>query len=223
MSGLRARRAGITIFTVLSLLLLAEPSLARDKPVELFPEIGLDRVFVLPEYCDYSQDGKYGYNASNPTPAHQRWIALLGPALHHIHHYCRGLKAAQKARDVLIPPQLRMSLYESVIKECMYVVENSPSDLVLLPEIFLRMGQAAFANRDVGRALAFYEKSRQAKSDYWPAYIEIARTNLSFGRRDEAISALKAGLEVMPDEARLRQALDRLSSQAFTSGSKRTK
>jgi tetratricopeptide (TPR) repeat protein len=173
--------------------------------------IALDRLMVLPEYCEYSQDGKYAYNSVNPSPAHQRWLTMLGSTLLHVHHYCRGLKAAMKARNPSIAPQTRMSLYGLAIREAGYVVERAPADFVLLPEIFLRMGQAAFEMGEVGTALAYFDRSRQTKPDYWPAYLEIARTNESFGRREEAKAALKAGLQAIPGNAQLMKALDHLS------------
>lgn len=174
-------------------------------------DMGLDRVPVLPEYCEYSQDGKHGFNINGLTPAHQQWLAVIGPTMHHIHHYCRGLKAAQKARNPLISAQQRASLYDSVVKEAAYVVERAPADFVLLPEIYLRMGQAMLGKGDVGSALEFFDKSRRVRPDYWPAYVELARTNLLLGRRGDAVAALKSGLQSSPEEANLKQALDRLT------------
>jgi tetratricopeptide (TPR) repeat protein len=74
------------------------------------------------------------------------------------------------------------------------------------------MGQFTLEIGDIAGALEYFEKSRQAKRDYWPAYVEIANANMRIGRRTHAEAALKAGLEVMPDDPRLRQELKDLKS-----------
>lgn len=174
----------------------------------------------LPAYCADSQDGTGGYDPGNFTPAQKRWVALMGSTFHHIHHYCRALRSAQKARDPTISQEMRASFFRSALADANYVVERAPPDFVLLPEIFLRMGQFHLGRGDIASALEYFEKSRQAKKDYWPAYVEIAKANLSIGRRQEAEAALKAGLEVMPTDSNLKQALEQL--KAITGGAKKS-
>ena len=166
----------------------------------------LGSVFELPAFCDYVIESKAGFDAA-------RGYSLMGPTFHHIHHYCWALGNMRRAQDPTIGEQARRGYYAGAIKDMQYVIARATPDFVLLPEIFLRMGQAAVGSGDVAVALEYFESSRRAKADYWPAYIEIARTNLSFGRRQAAEAALKAGLAASPDEPNLKQALAQLSAR----------
>ena len=166
----------------------------------------LRNVFELPSFCDYVQEGKAGFDQA-------KGYALMGPTFHHIHHYCWALGNMRRAQNPTISEQERRGYCVGAIKDMQYVIARAPPDFVLLPEIFLRMGQAAFGSGDVPGALEYFDRSRRAKADYWPAYIEIARTNLSFGRRQAAEAALKAGLAASPDEPNLKQALAQLSAR----------
>lgn len=192
---------------------LGSPDAVAQRTANNPIDMSLDALGALPEFCADAQFGKSGYyDPANYTPAQKRWVALMGGGFHHIHHYCWALDNAKKARDPLTSPQERGGLYNGAIKECLYVLNQAPRDFVLLPEIYLRMGQFALGREDIVSALEYFEKSYRTKPDYWPAYIEIAKTNLSFGRRQEAEAALKAGLAVSPDEPNLKQALAQLKA-----------
>lgn len=166
----------------------------------------LGNVFELPAFCDFVQEGKAGFDQA-------KGFALMGPTFFHMHHYCLALGNMRRAQDPTIGEQGRRGYYGGAIKDMQYVIARATPDFVLLPEIFLRMGQASFGRGDVAVALEYFDRSRRAKADYWPAYIELARTNLSFGRRQEAEAALRAGLEASPDEPNLKQALAQLSAR----------
>lgn len=204
-----ARRAFVAVVGV---VLAATQGVAAQRTGGDIIGVSVPAVTRLPDYCADAQGGKSGYNPSNLTPAQTYWAGLMGNAFHHIHHYCWALDNLRKARDPMLTPQARAGLYRAVLSDCNYVIERSPPDFVLLPEIYLRMGQASFARSDIPGALDYFEKSRAAKPDYWPVYIEIAKTNLSFGRRQEAEAALNAGLALLPDEPNLKQALAQLKA-----------
>ena len=200
------------MLAVAACLILGSASAAAQRPASGPIDMSLDALGALPDYCVDAQSGKGGYDPANYTPAQRRWVSLMGGGFHHIHHYCWALDNARKARNPLISPQDRRGLYSSAIKDCIYVLNQAPHDFVLLPEIYLRMGQFAMGRDDIVGALEYFEKSYRAKPDYWPAYVEVAKTNLSFGRRQEAEAALKAGLAVSPDEPNLKQALAQLKA-----------
>lgn len=161
----------------------------------------------LPEYCPQTN----AYAGRTVTPDGQRlWLARLGPTYWHIHHYCWGLLKELRSRRVGIAVQEQRSLLESAIKECYYVLERAPPEFVLLPEIYLRIGQFhARLGRPV-EALEAFERSRSAKADYWPAYLEGARLNDLLRRRDVALALLDAGIAIMPSEQRLLDERERI-------------
>ena len=207
-------RSGYAALAVAACMTLGIQEAVAQHPSNNRIDMSLDALVTLPAYCADAQSGSNGgrYDPANYTPAQQRWVALMGGGFHHIHHYCWALDMAKKARDPMTSQQQRRSFYSGAIKDCTYVLNQAPRDFVLLPEIYLRMGQFALGRDDIVGALEYFENSYRAKPDYWPPYVEIAKTNLSIGRRQEAEAALKAGLAVSPDEPNLKQALAQLKA-----------
>lgn len=162
----------------------------------------------LPEYCNHV----WGYSRDPQERA--AWFARMGPVFEHMHHYCWAMVKANRAATPGIEPQVRRSLYASAVSECQYVLRNYPDPaFVLRPEILYRMGRFEEANGEWVRAIEYYEQSIGAKADYWPPYMAIADIHVRLGRRDRAAAVLEAGRGVMPDEPRIREAIDKLNSR----------
>jgi tetratricopeptide (TPR) repeat protein len=169
-------------------------------------------VALLPPYCPDSQTfGLQGFR-EGPHPKQQVWIAEMGQTFWAIHHYCWALVSASRAKRAGVSAQQRVGLYQAAIADSYYVLEHSQPDFVLLPEIYLRMGQFAIGAGDPVRAAEFFEKSRERKPDYWPAYVELANLNISLGRKQVALEAVQAGLLAVPDQANLKELLTRLKT-----------
>ena len=167
----------------------------------------------LPAYCADAQGmSPNSGTPSAPTVAQQRWVAAMGEPFWHVHHYCWALLNVNRVSHGGLTPQQRAFHFTSAIGDCNYLVSLSPPDFVLLPEIFLRMGQFHLAADRPVDALVYFDKSRQAKPDYWPAYLESSKLNLALRRQQEAVNVLKAGLERMPNETRLTDALAALTA-----------
>lgn len=164
---------------------------------------------LLPEYCVATEM----FARPQPDDLRNKWQGLLGGTIHHLHHYCWALVYMQRSKDPAGTELDRRAWLGRAIGDCMYVVDRAPPDFPLLPEILLRVGQF---HATLGRhfeALEFFDRSRQAKADYWPPYVETANLNLTIGRRQHARDALKAGLAVMPEEPRLLEALKQLDAR----------
>jgi tetratricopeptide (TPR) repeat protein len=127
----------------------------------------------------------------------------MGETFWHVHHYCYGMLKALRAETMDLSPQVRRALLVSAITEVEYVLRRAPPEFVLLPELYLRVGDYQRKLGLVVDAIGSYERSRAVKPDYWPPYVEQAKLNLSIGRRDAAIQVLEAGLALMPQESRL--------------------
>jgi tetratricopeptide (TPR) repeat protein len=156
----------------------------------------------LPEYCSHV----WGYFQDAQERA--KWFVRMGPVFEHMHHYCWALVKANRAETPGVDPHLRRSLYASAVGECQYVLRNFPDPaFVLRPEIFYRMGQFEAANESWIQAIEYFEQSIGSKRDYWPPYIGIANIHLRLGRRDRAVTILRAGLDVTPEEPRLLEAM----------------
>jgi tetratricopeptide (TPR) repeat protein len=160
----------------------------------------------LPEYCPHTQTYHEG------GPEYQRWIDRLGRGFSAMHHYCWGVLKAYRATTLAGGTQLRNALLADAVREIEYVVRNTPEDFLLRPEVLLRGGQWSAKLERYPLALDYFEASIQAKPDYWPAYLEIANVNLAIHRRQQAIDALKLGLERSPAHPALEAALARIAS-----------
>lgn len=163
----------------------------------------------LPEYCPYTIVYAGG-------PPRDEWFARLGPSFQHLHHYCWSILKAYRATVPGITPLMRRTLYTSAIDECAYVFRNASKDLILMPEILYRVGTYHVQLENWVEAIEYFNRSRSAKVDYWPPYVEIANVNARLGRQQQAIAVLKEALEVMPGEVRLTEALKRIESMPPT-------
>ncbi len=163
----------------------------------------------LPQYCTDRNERNV---PENPTPAQAPWVAKMGSAFWAIHHYCWALINANRAEAAGLSPQLRRHLYRWAINDSYYVIKVAAPDFVLLPEIFLRVGQYHVALAEPVEAQDAFNKSRELKPDYWPAYQQLANLNLSLGRRQAAIEVLKEGLERIPGQPALTASLQRISA-----------
>ena len=193
-------------------LFMASPAAARD-----FEEATPAELARLPEYCLHVQGGretKLGRNQQR----REELFAQMGQTFSHMHHYCWALHRVAQASQLGISPQRRASFFTSSIQDVYYVLERAPANFVLAPELHFRIGQFHAALGQVVEALEAFEKSRNAKADYWPPYVGTAELNVRIGRAAEAAQVLRKGLEIMPNEQNLLQALSRLSPSNKSTG-----
>lgn len=195
---------------LLAVMLAAGSAPSHADPMDMsFRNVTPGELASLPPYCvDVDLWSRSGSNHS-PSPAQQRWIAMVGRTFWALHHYCWALLKARRADYVGVAPVLRSGLLASAISEANYVIEHSTPDFPLLPEIHFRIGQFNMRLERYAEALAAWDRSRVAKADYWPPYVEIANLNLRIGRRSEALAILNEGLRHMPEEKRLHDLMER--------------
>jgi tetratricopeptide (TPR) repeat protein len=109
-----------------------------------------------------------------------------------------------------VTSQERAHMIHSAINDYYYVVNNSTPGFILLPEIFLRIGEAHVLLDAPVAALEAFAKARELKADYWPAYARAAEVLERVGKKTAARSLLGDGLRLMPDEPALQSAYKRL-------------
>ena len=148
----------------------------------------------------------------------------MGKTFWAMHHYCWALVHLQRAGRPGVTRQDRDHMIRVAIRDFYYVVNeaqrNGESRFVMLPELYFRAGEAYVQLQEYASALGEFEKSRTAKADYWPPYVAQAQVQMMLGMRDEARAILEEGLQVMPSEANLRAALDRLATRSANELSK---
>lgn len=165
---------------------------------------------LLPEYCaDVQATGRYtDPMGGNPSPRSAGWVQAMGDTFWSMHHHCWALIRMHRSRQPGITPQAREGHIRGAIGDYIYVLNNERANFPLKPEVYARLGEAYAALPAPGEALEAYQKSRQTKADYWPAYTWAADTLMVLGRRKEAVELLEQGLVIMPGSPEITRKLE---------------
>lgn len=154
---------------------------------------------LLPRYCPDTQGFKYGDASYNTSPNAAKWVAMMGKGFWHIHHHCWALIKLRRADRLTTPTVQKRGLRESALADFWYVVKNTPTDFVLLPEIFTWIGRTELLlERPMNAADAFI-KAQTSKPDYWPAYSHWAEALFAKGAKADAMKVVKDGLQYSPN------------------------
>jgi len=154
---------------------------------------------LLPRYCPDTMGFKYGDAYYNTSPRAGYWVSLMGKSFWAMHHYCWGQITMLRAQKVGVPASTRRAMWESARGDYGYVVNNSPPDFIMLPEIYTRIGEVELLLVHPDKANEAFAQARQLKPDYWPAYSHWAEYLMKIGRRPEAMKIVTSGLEHSPD------------------------
>ena len=116
----------------------------------------------------------YGDAYTNPSPNAPKWVGLMGKGFWAIHHYCWALINLRRAQKPSMPANERQSTREYAIDDMNYVIENTPADFILLPEIYTKIGEVLLSLKRAPEARDAFAKARALKPDYWPPYFQWA-------------------------------------------------
>jgi tetratricopeptide (TPR) repeat protein len=167
---------------------------------------------VLPEYCKDTQGtvwDKRG-NGGPESPNLPHWLGLMGDDFFHLHHYCYGLRDFKNAELAGEGSPRGQRLLLEGLNQLSYVIRNCQPNMILMPEVFLKQGDALLKLGRVIEAKESYERSRSLKPDYWPAYAKWADVLMGLKQFDTARQLLKEGLSFSPDQPELTQRLTSL-------------
>ncbi len=174
---------------------------------------------LMPEFCQDVQTVNGWEQGVRESPRAPMWVAKMGRSFWDMHHYCWARIAVHRSMAPGLNQNRRDHLVETAIDDMLYVVRRAPPNMVLLPEIHYLMGDYYRTLKRYGEAAEAFQKSRELKSDYWPAYAGLADLLVQSGRRNDAKAVLEQGLTILPNENALRSRLDRLNSSAKSSDS----
>jgi tetratricopeptide (TPR) repeat protein len=174
---------------------------------------------LLPEWCIDSQDGPYGSpegaDYMNRSPRARQWVGLMGGDFWHMHHYCRGLRNMMRLRSGnAMRPELRTGLIENTIAEFNYVIGNCGEKMPLLPEVYLKLGEVFLMQENLPSAQTAFERSRELKPDYWPAYDRWIQVLIRLKRWETARELTLEGLRNAPNEPNLTARLKTIEAAA---------
>lgn len=201
--------------TLLCLLWAPLASMAV-KPQNVSP----GEIALLPPYCPHTEAFDHGpKNSPTQSPEAPYWESLLGPTFWAMHHYCWGLVNLNRLQLGRAATNNKQSFAKGIVDEYAYVIRHSAPDFILLPELWLRVGEASLLAGNIGQAMEAYASARRIKPDYWPAYTQWAEFLLSYGRKAEAKALLEDGLRLAPDAPELTD-LYRRVDRSFTATTK---
>jgi len=176
-----------------------------DQPKEMF---------MLPEFCKYTQDFREHVPGGNNKTEIDRWTASMGPTFIHMHHYCYGLQAVNRAEFMSRTREDRIHNLGVSIKEFDYVIERATPEFAMLPEIFTKRGESLIKMDKPGEGMVDLRKAIDMKADYWQAYAVIGDYFKDAGEPAKAREWLEKGLAARPDTFPLKRRLSALDAQS---------
>ena len=150
---------------------------------------------LLPPFCYDTMGMRYGDKMTNRSPRASHWESLMGQSFWTMHHYCW---AKINQRRIFAPgtdPKFRIGLLGGVIGDLGFVINNTPPDFIMLPEIYSALGEVELLRKNPAAANGHFNTARKLKPSYPPPYLLWSEYLLSTGKKDEAKALLKAGLE----------------------------
>ena len=181
----------------------AEAQRRFDNPREMF---------MLPEYCKYTQEFRAKVPGGNNPGEIERWTNRMGNVFIHMHHYCYGLMAINRAGFLSPTREDRLHNLGVSIIEFDYVIQRSPPDFGLLPEIFTKKGESLIQLERVGQGMAELRRAIEMKPNHWEAYAAIGDYYRDVGDIAKAREWLEKGLSAAPDTRALTRRLTQLDA-----------
>jgi len=152
---------------------------------------------LLPPYC---KDRAKGLHSAE----FKKWRRTFGEAFIHMHHYCNGIFAEQKAKST-VNRQERQRWLRAVLSEMQYVSNHCPARCALYPELHSRWGWALGAGGQPAEAIKHFQLVIRAKPKYAPAYAKLSDLYIEIKQPDDARRVLGKGLEAKPGSRMLQK------------------
>ena len=155
---------------------------------------------LLPQYCKDRAAGR-----------DEKWRNTFGEAYIHMHHYCSGVHAEQKAKSTLNQRE-RVNWLGKVVSQMRYMSGSCNTKCVLYPELHTRWGWALSEQGQTAEAIQHYQLALKAKRNYTLAYVRLSELYLKANQPDEARKVLESGLKAKPNSRALKKRLKKLES-----------
>jgi hypothetical protein len=168
----------------------------------------------LPEYCKYTQAFRMRRvpGSDNPTEV-ERWTRVMGPTFVHMHHYCFGLMASDRAAFLSTTRQDRLFSLRVSVTEFDYVLQRAPVGFSLIPEILTSKGESLIRAEKGAEGVGVLRQAIEVKPDYAPPYGALSDYYKEAGALAKAREWVEKGLAAAPTSRAL------MRRQAELSGS----
>jgi tetratricopeptide (TPR) repeat protein len=165
---------------------------------------------MLPEYCKHTQLFRDRIPGGNNPDDIERWSTMMGPTFIHMHHYCYGLMATNKALYLSPEREDRLHNLGVSIIEFDYVIQRAPEGFGLLPEILTKKGENLILLDRGVEGVGILRRVIDLKQDYWRPYALIGDYYRDVGAPAKAREWLEKGLSAAPDTPALARRLAEL-------------
>jgi tetratricopeptide (TPR) repeat protein len=222
----RRAHTGSLLKVAAALALLLAPMLARGQQNVVTQKDYNDprEMRYLPDYCKYTQLFRDHLPGGNDPEQIEHWTNMLGPTFIHLHHYCWGLMATNRAFFMSPTPVERGYNLNQSITEFSYVIERSPPTFALLPEILTKRGENYVSLDQGAKGVADLRGAIDLKPEYWPPYAAMSDYFKQNGDLAKAREWAEKGLQASPNTRPLERriaALDAAQGRSKSSQSKR--
>jgi tetratricopeptide (TPR) repeat protein len=168
-------------------------------------------VLRLPPYCKYTMFFNAKVPGGDNRVEQERWKNLMGPTFIHMHHYCYGLMATNRAIYLSPTREARNHNFGISIQEYDYVIQRAPEGFGLLPEMLTRKGESLISLDRGPEGVGELRRAIDIQPDYWPAYAAASDYYKEHGAPSKAREWLEKGLAAAPDTRALTRRLDALN------------
>jgi tetratricopeptide (TPR) repeat protein len=174
------------------------------RPENITPE---ERA-LLPSYCNSVQ------MAPGFKTGYEKWTGVYGSAFSAFHHYCWAFIYLMRADRHSTSDSTRLHFLNNAYAEIQYVVESSPPDHMLLPEMLTKQGMILRRLGRLWEAIAHLQRAVGLDQKYWRAYAELARCYVAQGDKQKARAVLEEGLSHSPESKGLMTLLKDLGGRS---------
>ena len=180
---------------ILSCLVVMMIPLAEAAPPATAAEVA-----ALPPLCRLKLGGgsKAEMAAAERSLGANNWL--------HFHHYCYAVQILQNHLDSARTPSERTGVFNSVIQNYVYVLDNAERTFWMRPQIHLEVGRVYEQMREKGAAMGQYAQAISFNPDFQAAYLPLIAVQRDLGDAKAALVTATEGLRRFPSSRGLKKA-----------------
>jgi hypothetical protein len=131
----------------------------RQKPRGKWPDP--QEMAQLPEYLQIRLKYLYKGQIAFEDPLFVKWQSKIGPDYKYLHHYAFAFNYSNRIYAGGLTERIKKIYANRMISEINFVLRHVSADLVILPEIHVKKGQALLILNRVREAQAEFIKARR--------------------------------------------------------------
>ena len=123
----------------------------------------------------------------------------------HFHHYCYAVNFLRNRLSSVRTPSDRKWMFNTIIANYAYVLENGEKTFWMRPQIHLEMGRVYEQMQEKGAAMGQYTQAINFNPDFQPAYLPLIAVQRDLGDSKGALATATEGLRRFPSSTGLKK------------------